>query len=371
MIYLDNAATTKCKPSVVDVMTKYLSEEFYNPSSVYERAVSVRKDIESARQYILNAVCASNHKLLFVSGATEANNLIFSSASLRAGDKVLVSMGEHPSVFECAKHYQNKGVNVEHIKLSSDGNVDFDDFVSKMDDKVKLVLIMMVSNETGAINDIKRLCAYAKKVNNRVLFATDGVQAFGKIEVCIDDLNVDYFVCSAHKIHGPKGVGALIYASKSKIVPMMLGGGQENTLRSGTENVAGILGFAEATKQSIQFIDANLLKVTAIRNQIIEELKTRGVSFVVNGDGSPYILSLSFEGVKGEVILHILEGKGIMISTGSACSSKNSDNRILSAMGRSAKLVEGSIRLSFNAVDDYDAKFIADEIAVAVKKFKR
>jgi len=370
MIYLDNAATTRCRQEVIDVMNNYQTHDFFNASSVYAPAVSVRKDIDEARNSILDILCASDHKLVFVSSATEANNLIFSSINLRPGDKILISVGEHPSVFECAKSYAQKGVCVEYVNLLENGELDTCDLKRKMTKEVKLVSCMLVSNETGAISDIKKICEIVKSVNNKTLVACDGVQAFGKIDVCIDDLGVDFFVVSAHKIHGPKGVGALIYNKDIKIVPLMIGGGQENGLRSGTENVAGILGLKIASEIASENLKNNYVKVSAVKQNIIDELYNNNVDFMINGNGSPYILSLSFDGVRGEVLLHSLEADNIYISTGSACSSKHQDNRILEAMGRSKKEVMGSVRLSFNPYDEYDAKYIANKISTKVKMLK-
>ncbi|MBQ9790662.1 MAG: cysteine desulfurase [Clostridia bacterium] len=370
MIYLDNAATTQCLDGVVDVMNNYLKHDYFNASSVYAPAVKVRRDVENARNELLDMVFASNHKLLFVSCATEANNTIFESATLRSGDKIIVSAGEHPSVFECAKQFQNNGVEVCVVDLLPSGEIDEEDFARKMDRRVKLVSVMMVSNETGAVNNIKRICKIAKKVNPRVLVATDGVQAFGKIDVCVDDLGVDFFVMSAHKIHGPKGIGALVYRKDIHISPLLWGGGQENGLRSGTENVAGIMGFFEAAKLSMKNQKSNFEKVQKIRDEFIDEFQNSGVKFSVNGNGSPFILSLSFDGIRGEVLLHALEEHEILVSTGSACSSKHSDNRILSAMGKSQAEVLGNVRISFNAHDAYDVKNIVKIFASTIEKLK-
>ena len=363
MIYLDNAATTKVLPEIVEYTSKFLADEYFNPSSVYEKAVNVRKEIETYRKSILSRLFASNHDLVFTSGATEANNLVFNSVSLRAGDKIIISAAEHPSVYNTANCYKNKGVQVEVVNLTPTGEVDVNHFKSLMDKDVKLVSIMMVSNETGVINDIKRLCAIAKGINPKVLFACDGVQAFGKIDVLLDDLDIDFFVLSAHKIHGPKGIGALVYRKDLKIVPMMIGGGQESGLRSGTENVFGIMGLYLAVNCAYRRLNINYDKVLEIKNKIIDKLINSNVDIIINGEKtSPYILSISVPGIRGEVLLHMLEEDDILISTGSACSSRHFDNRVLEAMGRTKSEVMGSVRISFNAYDEIDSNFVADKL---------
>ena len=211
MYYLDNAATTKVNGNVVNIINKYNQEHYFNPSSVYLPAVNVKKDIENVRKCILEFLDASEHSVIFTSSATEANNTIFNSVKLRTGDKVLISSSEHPSVYNTAMNLKNKGVIVEIINVKEDGQIDFDDLKSKLDSKVKLVSFMYVCNETGVIHDIKKLVKIVRNFNSQILIACDGVQAYGKIDVCLDVLDVDFFVLSAHKIHGPKGVGALVY----------------------------------------------------------------------------------------------------------------------------------------------------------------
>jgi len=373
IIYLDNAATTKCLPNVRDIVEKYSNDFFYNPSSVYMGAVQVRKDLENARKELLNLLGASNHKLLFLSGATEANNLIFNSLNLRAGDKILVSVGEHPSVYNRAIKERERGIVVDFINLNSDGTVDIDDLKSKLDEKVKLVSCMYVSNETGAVNDIKKICKIVKSYNSNICFACDGVQSFGKINVNLDMLGVDYFVLSAHKIHGPKGIGALVYNKQRKIVPLLYGGGQEENLRSGTENVAGIMGLHAAAKHAIDNLKNNFDRVSNLKQNFKIKIIDANIGAIINADNetsSPYILSISIPNIRGEVLLHMLEGYGIYISTGSACSSKHSDNRILEAMGRNKTEVMGSIRISFNAIDKYDIDYIASKIIDTIKELK-
>lgn len=373
MYYLDNAATTKVNDKVVEKILKYNSEHYFNPSSVYLPAVNVRKDIENVRKNILNLLSASEHSLLFTSSATEANNTIFNTINLRIGDKVLISSSEHPSVYNTAMALKNKGIIVEVIKVKTNGQIDFDDLKSKLDDKVKLVSIMFVCNETGVIHNINKVVKIVKSFNDKILIACDGVQAFGKLDICLDLLDVDFFVLSAHKIHGPKGIGALVYKKKIKINPFIIGGGQENGFRSGTENVSGIIGLGVASEIAYKNLENNYKYVFNIKKQILKYLNESNINYILNGDvdeSTPYILSISVPGIRGEVLLHMLENFDIYVSTGSACSSKHFDNRILEAMGRNKEEVMGSIRLSFNAYDEYDIEYISKKIIETILDLK-
>ena len=374
MYYLDNAATTKVLPEILSVMNQYLGEYYYNPSSVYMPSVNVKKDVEKVRDYILDVVGASNHKVIFTSSATEANNTIFNSVNLRSGDKVLISSVEHPSVYNKAITLREKGVIVEQIKCDKNGVLDLDDLKVKLDKTVKLVSVMAVCNETGVIHNLKEISKTIKSYNRNILFAVDGVQAYGKIELYLDLYNIDFFVLSAHKIHGPKGVGALIYRKDLKIVPLLIGGGQENGLRSGTENVAGIMGLYQASIIAFNNMKANYKFVCEIKDELVSILEKNVNGIIVNGgncfDVSPYILSVSIPGIRGEVLLHMLEKDEVYISTGSACSSKYFDNRVLSAMGRSIDEIRGSVRISFNAYDVIKVEELAEIILNKINELK-
>lgn len=371
MYYLDNAATTRVSDEVFDVVKKYQCEQYYNPSSLYLNSVNVRKDIEKARQDILEILGASKYKLFFTSCATESTNTVFNSLYFKAGDKVIVSAGEHPSVYNSAMKLKNKGVIVEVVKLTKDGQVDVYDLENKVDDKVKLVCVMLVSNETGAINDIYSIARIVKAKNKNALILCDGVQGFGKIKICLDNLNVDYFVLSGHKIHAPKGIGALVVKKDAGINPLLVGGGQENGLRSGTENVSGIMGLHKAAQIANKNLDDNYKKVLNIKKEVINQLLKANLGIVINGEkASPYVLSISIPSIRGEVLLHMLEEDDVLVATGSACSSKNSDNRILSAMGKTKEEVLGNIRISFNAIDDYDVQYICRAIIKRITELK-
>ena len=370
IIYLDNSATTK-PFAEVEQFYKEQMDNFYNPSALYAPAVSVRKKIEQARKHIAELLGGENGTLYFTSGATEANNLALGGVNYAGGAELVVSEGEHPSVYAKAKSLQNSGVVVKYLPLEDTGKVQAIAINKYVTNKTALISVMLVSNEVGAINNIKEMVTQAKKINPKVLFHVDGVQAVGKIPVDLMDLGVDLFTISAHKIHGPKGVGALWVKKGINIHPLVFGGGQELGLRSGTENTAGILAFEYALQKVIRDLHSNYKKVKNDKDKLFELLQNNQVEIINNStDSSPYILSLSIFGLRGEVLVHELEKFNIYISTGSACSSKKPDNRTLIAMKRTEEQIKGTIRISFSAYDDYDIDYIANIMSQEITKLK-
>ncbi|MBQ8468794.1 MAG: cysteine desulfurase [Clostridia bacterium] len=373
IVYLDNAATTKPFDEVCKIFCD-CQTNFYNPSALYDVAVSTKKKIESARTHIAELLGGENGRIVFTSGATEADNMALNIVKFREGKDLVVSVGEHPAIYEKAKQMERTGVKVLYIPLDSNGRVDINALDNIITKNTLLVSVMMVSNETGAINDIKSITKKAKQINPNILVHVDGVQAVGKIKIDLMDLGVDLFTISAHKIHGPKGIGALWVKDKINIVPTIYGGGQENGYRSGTENVAGILAFDYALTKVVKDLKENLKKVENQRNVLLNQLNLHGISYKLNSSDSPYILSLSIPGLRGEVLVHSLEKYKIYLSTGSACSSKKPDNRTMIAIGRTPEEIKGTIRISFSAYEEYDMQevgtTIAKEILLLQKKIK-
>ena len=372
--YLDNAATTKTFDEVFDLM-KQNNEMFYNPSASYMKAIYSRKEYDKAREMILKHLHGSSGKLIFTGSATESNNMVFEGLHLRAGQTVLISKGEHPAVYQAAHRLEKKGIVVQDVNLDKTGKVDFEHFKKLMNENVALVSVMHVSNETGAVNEIKKLCEFAKQVNRKVLFHSDGVQAFGKVDVNLNDLGVDLYSISAHKIYAPRGIAGLWIKNSVLIDPLLVGGGQENGYRSSTENVAGAVAFAFAVNKVCNERVLNFEKILNLKNEFLRKLTSSSIGrFVkVNSteDASPYIISISFEGIKGEVLMHSLENSGILISTGSACSSKKAGNRTLEAMGVSKNDVVGSVRISFSPYFEYDVNYIVNEFISHVERFEK
>lgn len=355
-MFFDNASTTKIDEKIIDKFKTLNEENFYNAGALYKGGMSSKYLIESWRNDMLNLLGASIGKIVFTGSATEANNLAMLGFVKKNTRKILVSMGEHPSVYNTAKELKDRGFNVDFVKLGSDGKIDFEDFKSKMTEDVDFVSIMHVSNETGAINNIKNLVDYAKNINPKIVFHCDGVQAFGKIKVDVEDFGVDMYTVSAHKIHGMKGVGALYIRSEIALKPIIFGGGQESGLRSGTENLLGIYSLVEAGKIAIDNLQNNYDYVSELKNNFLSELDksiqlndNKNIKYYLHSckDNSPYVLSISFDKCRAETILNMLSDKNIFVGNGSACSSKKRGNRVLENMGISANEIEGNLRVSF------------------------
>lgn len=372
--YLDNAATTKVFDEEFDIIKTQNQVGFYNPSAANKWSLDVKKTLNKARTNISKILGGDNGKLIFTSSATESNNFVFEGLHIRKGQEILISVGEHPAVYYAAHRLEKKGIIVKDIPLNANGECDFDKFKEMMNQNVALVSIMHVSNETGAINDIKRFCLYAKQINPKVIFHSDGVQAFCKIKVNMKDLGVDLYTVSAHKVYAPRGIAALWIKKGVVIEPFLIGGGQEEGYRSSTENVAGAVAFDYAVSKLSKDFEANKIKVVELKEKIVSSLASSEISycFKVNSkdNNSPYILSVSFDKIKGEVLMNMLESYGIIISTGSACSAKKAGNRILESMGLTDTEVVGSVRISFSPYEEYDVDYIVNSIVECVKKLQ-
>lgn len=367
MIYLDNAATTKPIESVIKQNEYLYAETFFNPSSMHGKGIETKKIVESARATILKRF-PPNYDLTFTSCGTEADNTAIFSFCKRGN--VVTSLGEHSAVYESFNELKKRGVEVRFAPVNKDGSVNEKGLLSLIDGQTTFVSIVHVNNETGAINDINSLSAKIKAKNHSVVFHSDGIQAFGKIPYQIAD-SVDLYSVSAHKIGAVKGVGALIKKKRLTLTPLLFGGGQESGLRSGTENVFGIKVFADATEKTYSFLRDNFEKVSKIKDIALKNLNREVLEIISPESGSPYILTLSAKGLRGEVIMHMLEEFGVYVGTGSACSSKNPHSRILKACGYSSALLDGVIRLSF-CVDttEEEVSFAIEKLNECVKRLK-
>lgn len=380
MIYLDNASTTMCTIEAAEAVKNNSVFNYFNPSAKYISALDVYRKLEEAREKLVSFVGANkkDYSVVFTGSATEANNMILSSG-ITSHYESLISIGEHSSVYETAKKLERDGKKVKFINLNNDGEVDLKDLEKNISAKTGFISVMLVSNETGAVNKVSEIIKLAKKINPKVKVHIDAVQGFGKIKINLDKLGADYLTVSSHKIGGPKGVGAVIYKKQIKLEPIIFGGGQEMGKRSGTENYPGIAGFITASESRIKTIEEHFKQVFEFKKEfssaLEENAKKHNLTLITNGNlesSSPYIYSVSFEGIKGEVILHSLEREGILVGTGSACNSAHSGNRILEAMGRTKKQVEGNVRFSF----DYDTckenpVTLAEKIIEIISKIKR
>lgn len=369
MIYLDNAATTKPLEKALKVAEEINTTLYFNPSARYKGGIKAKNIIDTARENIKKAF-GSNFDVLFLSCGSEADNTAIFSYTKRGN--AVTSLGEHSAVFEPFTALKNSGYDARFCKILKDGSVDVEDLLSKIDNQTTFVSIVHVNNETGAINDINSIAKQVKKINPRIIFHSDGVQAFGKIKTNLSS-DIDLYSVSAHKIGGLKGVGCLVKNKKlNNLKPLILGGGQENSLRSGTENVFGIRVFELATLDKIENLSENFDKVKSFKDYFVNNLDNSIFKVISGENSSPYVLSVSAVGLRGEVLQHMLEDDGVYIGTGSACSSKHPHSRVLTSAGHAKNVLDGVIRISFSSENTFDeikqAVVLINEKALKLKK---
>ncbi|MDU6744179.1 cysteine desulfurase family protein [Peptoniphilus harei] len=351
MIYLDNCATTKPDKEVVEVMMKALTYDFANPSSLHSFGHRVEKEIEVARKNAASLIGSQTDEIYFTSGGTESNNIAVHGAiekNKRRGKKIITSAIEHASIDDQFKHYREKGYDVVYLDVDESGAVDLEKFKEVMDEDTILVSLIYVHNELGTVNKVKEIFEIAKSINKDVFCHVDGVQAVGKIPVNVKDLGCHTFSFSSHKIYGSKGMGALYKRKDVNINSLVIGGGQEKGLRSGTENVPGILGFGKACELTKRDLDKRLIHAKEIKEYLLKKLEENLKDYKINTpkDSTDFIVSLSILDIRAEVLLHYLEGDEIYISTASACTSNGTHkSTTLEQIGLSDKYAEGTIRI--------------------------
>jgi cysteine desulfurase len=349
MIYLDNAATTKPSQSALLKAQTFITERYFNPSAKYQEGHALQSELKSARSALLSAIADSvNFELIFTSCGTESDNqAIFSFA--KRGNAVTTA-GEHSAVGASFAELKQRGVETRIAPLKKDGTVDEAALLAMVDEKTSFVSVMHVNNETGAINDVNGLAKKVKAKNPRTIFHSDGVQAYGKIPFKLSK-EVDLYSISAHKIGGLKGVGALI-KRKSLVLPAyIIGGGQENGRRSGTENVFGIMSFAYAAMEKTTALQADYERIKSYRELLWDLLHQEWFDRITPQEASPYVFGVSAKHLRGEILLHMAEDRGLLIGTGSACSSnaKNRYSKVILAMGYGESVADGFLRLSFSS----------------------
>lgn len=354
-IYLDNSATTRPYDEVIDFMGHIQKNAYGNPSSLHTKGVEAEKLVKNAREIIAKTLEVDRDEIYFTSGGTEANNLAvrgYLESNPRKGKHIITTRIEHPSVLEVYKHLEQNGYKVDYIGVDSCGKLDLSSLESSVKDETALVSIIHTNNETGAIQPLEEIIKIIKNINRETGVHVDGVQAYGKTMVLPRKLGVDIFTFSSHKIHGPKGVGAMYVNKGIRLKSQILGGGQERMLRSGTENVAGICGFGMAADITYRNIQSSNELCLNLKKAFIEKLNSciEDFTIITPEVSSPFILNISFGGIRAEVLLHHLEMRNIFVSTGSACSSrKNVHSHVLKAAGYKPEIIEGAVRFSFSA----------------------
>lgn len=347
MIYLDNAATTRPDGQCLDKAKQFIYENYYNPSALYAEGYNLHLTLKRAKKDILHCIANDNFDITVTSCGTEADNHAVFCAGRRGN--VVTTLGEHSAVFSATSELKQRGIEVRFAPLNCDGSVDVEELLKLVDEKTSLVSVIHVNNETGAVNDINAIAAMVKRKNKNTVFHSDGVQAFGKIPFKLG-ADVDLYSVSAHKIGGMKGTGALIRRKTLSLKPYIYGGGQENGMRSGTENVFGIMMFSCAACKRYEYLNENFNHVRLLWQTLWGELDKELFTKISPDGGSPYILTVAAAGVRGETILHEADDAGLIIGTGSACSSneKKRYSRVILACGVNEHTADGILRLSFS-----------------------
>jgi len=352
-VYFDHNATTPLDPRVLEGMLPYLAAQYGNASSRHEYGRAARRAIDEARQRVAFAVGAHPTEVVFTSGGSEANNLfIKGAAACLAPGLVAISAIEHPCVREPAKALRRVGWRLREIAVDDNCRVASADFQAVLEEKPALVSVMLANNETGAVQDVSTLAAQAR--STRAWFHTDAVQAFGKRQVNFRTLNADgvhALTLSAHKLGGPKGAGALVVDKRVELQPLIAGGGHERGLRSGTENVAAIVGFGLAAELAMARLDTRLTQLAALRTELEAGLAAQGATiFAGAAERLPNTCYFAFAGIDGETLVGKLDRAGFAVAAGAACSSANPEpSHVLLAMGVDSRLARGAVRVSFGA----------------------
>ncbi len=381
-IYFDNSATTRCYPEVASLVCRTMTEDYGNPSAMHRKGVEAEKIVKTACGTIASILKAQPKEILFTSGGTESDNLALiggAYANMRSGKHIITTAAEHPAVLNPASFLAEQGFEVTILPTDERGVVRLDALESAVRPDTILVSVMMVNNESGAVMPVSDIAEIVHRVSPGALFHVDAVQAFGRYRIFPSRMGIDLLSVSAHKIHGPKGAGFLYIRNGAKIRPMILGGGQQNGMRSGTDNVPGIAGMGLAAGMICEKMEEN--------TRILYDLKRRmadGLSEIpdvtVNGmplsEGAPHIMSVTFSGVRSEVLLHALEDREIYLSAGSACSShKRKPSAVLTAMGLSKSAIESTVRISFseeNTAEEVDRCLtVLREIVPMLRRFTR
>ena len=381
-VYLDNSATTRCFDEVAQLMTKVMCEDYGNPSSLHRKGVQAEQYIRYAKETIAKNLKVNEKEIFFTSGGTESDNLAIRGcayANSRRGKHLITTQIEHPAILQTMRQLEEEGYRVTYLPVDEKGCIRLEDLERAITGETILVSIMHTNNEVGSLQPIEEAGALIKRMDSRILFHVDAVQGYGKFRIHPKKMNIDLLSVSGHKIHGPKGIGFLYINDKVKIKPILFGGGQQNGMRSGTENVPGIAGMAKAIEIIYSGLDKDVERLYCMKEAFVRSIQELP-DVTVNGhpgrDGAPHVVSVSFAGVRSEVILHALEDKGIYVSAGSACSAhKPQPSATLQAMGIHGDQLGSTIRFSFSVENtmeevDYTLQTLYDIIPV-LRKFTR
>jgi cysteine desulfurase len=361
-VYFDNSATTRPTEEVIEAVINGMREFYGNPSSLHKMGIKCDRELLSCREKLSSLINCTKEEIYFTSGGSESNNMIIKGIT-KPGNHIIISNFEHPSVLSTCKELEEHGVKVTYLDVNSVGQIDIEQLEESICKDTVLVSIMHVNNEIGAIQDLERIGNLIKERSQRAKFHVDAVQSFGKFKIDVKKYKIDMLSVSAHKIHGPKGIGFCYIRKGLSVLPLISGGGQEKGFRSGTENLPSALGMVKAAEEITKNIENNFNKVTELKRYFIDKLqniKDIKINSPLDDKTSPYVLNVSFIGVRAEVLLHLLEEKDIYVSTGSACSSRHittKGSHVLNAIGLTEKEITGAIRFSFssfNTIEEVD-----------------
>ncbi len=375
--YLDNSATTVVVAPVKDIMIKTMCEDFGNPSSLHLKGVDAEKYVKKAREIIAKSLKVDEKEIIFTSGGTESNNLALIGTALanqRAGKHIITTCFEHASVLSTMDFLKDMGFEITYLAVDSDGKIDLNQLKESLREDTILVSVMYVNNEIGAVEPVSEISKIIKAYNPDIVFHVDAIQAYGKYIINPKKQGIDLLSVSGHKIHGPKGSGFLYASGKVKLKPIIYGGGQQKGMRSGTENVPAIAGLGEAVKYSYDNFNEKIEKLYSLKDYFIDEVSKIDnvkINSKKGKESAPHIVSVSFIGVRSEVMLHTLEDRGIFVSAGSACSSNKQKNvsATLKGIGLKPEEIDSTIRFSFcyettKEEIDYTVDVIKENIAM-------
>ncbi len=378
-VYFDNSATTRCEKEAVDIMTRLLCEDYGNPSSLHEKGVIAENYIKTAAEQIAHTLKAQKKEIIFTSGGTESNNLALLGTALshkRSGRHIITTAIEHASVYNPLIFLEKQGYTVTYLPVDASGRASLEALESAITEDTILVSMMHVNNEIGTIEPVEQAAQLIHAKNPYTLFHVDAIQSYGKLRIHPKRMGIDMLSVSGHKIHGPKGVGFLYVKDKTKLTPIIYGGGQQRDMRSGTENVPGIAGLGVAAEQIYTDFDEKIERLYELRDYFIAGLHTLdGVT--INGaqgrEAAPHIVSVSFEDIRAEVLLHALAERHIYVSSGSACSSNHpAISGTLKAIGVADSLLDATIRFSFSVHSSVkEADYVLEQLQELLPQLRR
>lgn len=374
---MDHNATTQTRPEVIEAMIPYFGDIFGNASSVHQFGKQAHKGLDEAREKVAKLINATPDEIVFTSCGSESNNYVIKGVAFSSdskGNHIITSCIEHLAVLEVCKYLEKKGFEVTYLPVDEYGNVNPSDLEKAIKPQTILVSIMYANNEIGTLQHIGELAAIAK--NKEVLFHTDAVQAVGKIPVDVKDLDVDFLSMSAHKIYGPKGVGATYIRKGIKIDPLIHGGHHEKNRRAGTENIPGIVGFGKAAELAQDELEAERKRLTELRDILHHEISAKVSNIKLNGHPSfrlPNTLNVSFAYIEGESIIMSLDLEGVAVSTGSACTSGTLEpSHVLSALGVPPELIQGSVRFSLGRINTIDdVNYVVNVLPPIIERLRK